>query len=54
VLAAALAAGLACRGLVASPIAGGEGNREFLALLERGSGHAPLDLEGLVRSDPRA
>lgn len=41
--------GLACRALMASPIAGGEGNREFLALLERGASHAALDLERLVR-----
>ena len=45
VLAAAAEAGLAPHGVIRSPIAGGDGNVEFLALLDRGSGARAADLD---------
>lgn len=59
VLDAADACGLACLGVAASPIRGGEGNLEFLAAFERSAdaglragARARLDLRAVVRSGP--
>ena len=49
VLASAAAQGFAVRGLAPSPIAGGEGNREFLVHLLRGEPGDPREWEGRIR-----
>ena len=48
VLAAAAAHGYECRGLEASPVAGGAGNREVLAHFARGASPDPTQWEGRI------
>lgn len=48
VLAAAAEHGFAARGLAPSPIAGGSGNREFLAYFSRGAAPHPTEWEGRI------
>lgn len=48
VLRAAHASGFAAQALAASPISGGQGNREFLAHFSRGSAPLPTEWEGRI------
>ncbi len=48
VLAACSALGCGCRCLTYSPIRGGEGNIEYLAVLQRNAAEASLDIKALV------
>lgn len=50
VLAECAALGWAAAGLMASPLRGQDGNREFLALLRRGAARPEADPEGMIAS----